>query len=96
MNGKNFYALFQEYWNETHDPDERISKLKAEDICRSVLDVLGETINGLEVGDRVAFYGFGSFSKKLKPAHVIGDLKTGGRIEVPEKEKIVFTRSATK
>ena len=96
MNGKDFYELYQAHWNETHEPNERISKLKAEDYCRTMLDLLNEQIDELKVGERITFYGFGTFTRKMKPAHVIGDLKTGGRMELPEREKVVFLRSDTK
>ena len=96
MNANDFYTLFQERWNETHRPDERISKLKAEDFCKTMLDLLDEQIDDMPIGERITFYGFGTFTKKIKPAHVIGDLKTGGRIEVPAKERIIFTRSNAK
>lgn len=96
MVGKDFYELYQARWNETHDENDKISKAKAEAYCRTMLDLLEERFDEMPVGDRVTFYGFGSFVKREKPAHVIGDLKTGGRVEVPSRERIVFTRAENK
>lgn len=96
MNGKDFYELYQARWNETHGEDDKITKAKAEAYCRTMLDLLDEQLDEMPAGDRVTFYGFGTFAKRKKPAHVIGDLKTGGRIEVPAKDVVVFTRAERK
>lgn len=96
MNGKDFYELYQARWNETHDKEDEISKVKAEAYCRTMLDLLDEQFDDMPTGERITFYGFGTFAKRTKPAHVIGDLKTGGRIEIPAKDVVMFARSGKK
>ena len=85
MNAKEFSALYAQKCG--------ITKALAEDYCKAFTELLEETFDGMDAGDRLTFYGFGTFAKKRKPAHVIGDIKTGGRIEIPAKDRIVFTQS---
>jgi nucleoid DNA-binding protein len=85
MNAKEFAALYAQKCD--------IPKGKALQYCEAFTELLDECFDGMNVGDRLTFYGFGTFTKKSTPAHEIGDVKNGGRMMIPEKERIAFTRS---
>lgn len=87
MTGKEFYALFAKRAD--------ITKAKAERYARALCDQLSDCFDELEPGERITFYGFGTFTKKETPSHMIGDLRTGGTKMIPTKSKIVFSRSET-
>ena len=85
MNTKEFSELFAKKCG--------IPKGRAEDYCRSFTELLSECFDSMESGDRLTFYGFGTFVKKHIPAHLAGDMKNGGVLELPAKDRVVFTRS---
>ena len=88
MNTKEFSELFAKKCD--------IPKGRAEEYCRAFVELLDECFESLESGDRLTFYGFGSFLKKHIPAHLAGDMFHGGTVEVPAADRIVFTRSKNK
>jgi nucleoid DNA-binding protein len=96
MNGRQFYDLFQSKWNEQHSVGERMSKAKAEAYCRAMMEVFDEQFNGMAVGDKITFYGFGTFSKRERAPRIIGNIRTGEKMELPAKEFISFLRSENK
>ena len=69
-----------------------ISQAKAEVICKTVFDLLADSI---ATEDRVYIAGLGTFKKKTRKAHRIKDVNSGEMIELPEKEKIVFEATET-
>lgn len=66
-----------------------ISQRKAVKACVPVLNLLAKCI---AEEDRVYIVGIGTFKKKIRKPHRIGDMK-GGYIDLPEKEIIVFEPS---
>lgn len=76
----------REFWVK-YAQENGMSQAKAEQICKSVFDLLAESI---AVEDRVYISGLGTFKKKKVKAHRIQDVNTREFIELPEKEKIVF------
>ena len=67
-----------------------ISQAQAKKVCTTVFNLLGETVKGMSVDDRMYIVGLGVFKKKKYGSHRIKDVNTGEMIEVPEKEKIIF------
>lgn len=76
----------REFWVK-YAQENGMSQAKAEQICKSVFDLLAESI---VAEDRVYIAGLGTFKKKKIKAHRIKDVNSGEMIELPEKEKIVF------
>ena len=57
---------------------------------RAVRIVFNEIEEALARGDRAEFRGFGSFSVRLRPAHVGRNPKTGAAVHVPAKSVPYF------
>ena len=76
----------REFWIQ-YARKNGISQAKAKQICKSVFELLAESI---VAEDRVYISGLGTFKKKTIKSHRIKDVNTGEMIELPEKEKIVF------
>ena len=76
----------REFWIK-YAHEYGVSQEKAEQICKSVFNLLAETI---VVEDRLYVSGLGTFKKKKLKGRRMRDVNTGEIIEIPEKEKIVF------
>ncbi len=87
MNIKEFSELFAQKCG--------VTKGRALEYCRAFVEQLDECFDSMDAGDRITFYGFGAFAKKIYPAHLTGDPQHGGTMEVPSKARIVFSRSKT-
>lgn len=76
----------REFWIK-YSQKTGISQAKSKQICKSVFELLADSI---VTEDRVYIAGLGTFKKKTIKAHRIKDVNSGEMIEIPEKEKIVF------
>jgi nucleoid DNA-binding protein len=84
---KEFVDLYAEKYGTT--------KIFAANACDTVLELLNECFDKMDDGERISFYGFGTFRKKSYGPRKIGDLVNGGSMELPGHTKIVFERSRT-
>lgn len=60
-----------------------------------VIDALQDTIPAtLAAGEAVEWFGFGTFTKRAKPARQGRNPRTGEAITIPAREVVVFTPAA--
>lgn len=79
MNRSQFYRLF------AAETGANLEQSKA--TCSAVLDLLSRCIKN---NDRVLLQGFGTFKKKKRKAHRVGNPSGEGTVIVPEKEVVIF------
>lgn len=79
INRKQFIELYAERMG--------ISRRKATPLVKEMLELMAECIVD---NDTVLLRGLGTFQKKTRAARRIGDIKTGGIREIPEKQVVVF------
>lgn len=72
------------------------TKIFAENACSTVLELLDECFDKMDDGEKIVFYGFGTFRKKSYGGRTIGDLVNGGSMQLPAYSKITFERSRNK
>lgn len=85
MNAREFAARFAKKCG--------ISKALSEDYCEAFTELLNECFDEMEVGDRLTFYGFGTFTRKQRPSRLAGSFTGEGMVTIPPVDRIAFTRS---
>lgn len=71
--------------------DHRLTQVAVKEILTTIEHLIPAT---LAVGESVEWFGFGTFTKRAKPARQGRNPRTGEAITIPAREVVVFTPSA--